>query len=192
MRFCRYLDPMGPMVLVFLLSPLALGGQAVSELPNRDQSIGVEATEVFSVGSLAGEEWETFSRVSGVAFDAEGNLYLLDADNFRVVKVDGQGRLVAEMGKKGGGPGEFGMPMGFAVTPLGEVRVFDFGNQGFVLFDPDGEFKTTIPLGGGEMMVVPYGSLFVLPNGGMVPAEDAGLRSGPDGWCPPLWRDRGG
>ena len=89
MRLCRYLDPMGPMFLVSLLSPLALAGQAVTELSSRDRSIGVEATEVFSVGSLAGEEWETFSRVSGVAFDAEGNLYILDADNFRVVKVDG-------------------------------------------------------------------------------------------------------
>ncbi len=184
MGFLRRGAPLPWAVPVLFLFPFGLGGQSVAELPDRDRPLVVETTENFSVGSISGADWESFSRVAGVAFDGQGNLYILDAENFRVVKVDPQGRFLAEMGRKGGGPGEFGMPMGLAVTPEGEVRVFDFGNQGFVVFHPNGKFKTTVPLGGGgEFEVIPTGTLFVHPDGRMVQSEDGRLsiRMGPDG-----------
>ena len=92
--------------------------------------------EIFSVGSMAGEEWETFARVEGVAFDAEGNLYILDAQNSRVVKVGPQGQFITTFGRSGEGPGEFTRPLAFSVTRSGEVRVFDLGHQGFTGVQP--------------------------------------------------------
>jgi len=151
------------------------GAQVVSELPTGDRFLTLETSEVFSVGSILGEDWETFSRIGGVAFDAQGNLYILDADNFRVVKVEPQGPLLAEMGGEGGGPGEFGMPLSFSVTPSGEVRVFDLGQQGFTVFNPDGSFKTTAKMPGSGFFVPP-GGLLPHPGGGIVSGGSGGIR----------------
>jgi hypothetical protein len=160
----------------------SLLGQDRIELPADDSVISVVSEDIFSVGSLYGDEWETFSRVGGVAFDAEGNLYVLDADNFRVVKVGPAGNLLAEMGGEGGGPGEFGMPFGIAVTSEGEVRVFDLGYGGFVIFGPDGAYSRSVPVADGTM-IFPNGTLLVHPDGSVITAEGGtmSLQSGPDG-----------
>jgi hypothetical protein len=129
--------------------------------------MAMDREEVYSVGSMVGEEWETFSRITGAAFDETGNLYVLDSDNFRVVKIGPHGGLVAEMGGEGGGPGEFGMPMALSVTRRGEVRVFDLGYGGFSVFNPDGSYKVSVPLTPGTM-IFPSGGLLSHPNGGVL------------------------
>ena len=157
-------------------------GQDRLDLPEQDRPLGLEAQDVYSVGSLTGDEWETFSRVTGAAFDREGNLYLLDVDNFRVVKVGPDGGLVSEMGGEGGGPGEFGMPLAFSVTKEGEVRVFDMGHQGFSVFNPDGSYKTSVPMDPGTLLY-PSGGLLSHPDGGVLSPGGgvAGIRRTPDG-----------
>lgn len=164
------------MILPVGILPGALSAQAIIDLPDRDRPLTVEVQDLYSVGSMAGDDWEMFSRVTGVAFDGTGNLYILDADNYRVVKVDPRGGLLTEMGRGGEGPGEFGMPLAFSVTHQGEVRVFDLGKQGFTLFNPDGSFKTTVPMGGGGGMFVPTGGLLPHPGGGMVSGGAGGMR----------------
>ncbi|MFC1660283.1 hypothetical protein ACFL3S_02295 [Gemmatimonadota bacterium] len=156
-------------------------GQRMVDLPSEDRLLATQTEDVFTVGSLLGEEWETFSRIGGVAFDETGNLYILDTDNFRVVKVSPQGDLLAEMGGEGGGPGEFGMPFGMAVSRGGQVAVFDFGHQGFTLFGPDASFKTTVPLDS-ELGLLPGRGLMPHPDGGVVSAGGSvQIRTGPGG-----------
>jgi hypothetical protein len=164
-------------------SPI-LGQEAVN-LPTRDQHLRMTAHEVFTVGSVMGKDWETFSRVAAVTFDGAGNLYILDADAGRVVKVGPDGRLLAIMGRKGGGPGEFQMPVGIAVARQGEVAVFDAGTRGFTLFRPDGSFDRTVSLGTdpASLATFPTGSLFPLPQGDLLSAGTSGFRfaMGPGG-----------
>ncbi len=144
--------------------------------------MAIGARDVFSVGSLTGDEWETFARITAVAFDGQGNLYILDVDNFRVVKVAPDGTLVMEMGGEGGGPGEFGMPMALSVTRDGEVRVFDVGYGGFVVFNPDGSYKTSVPMSPGTMLF-PSGDLLSMPDGRVLSAGGGvvGMRRTPGG-----------
>jgi len=52
--------------------PRALSAQAIIDLPDRDRPLAVETRDLYSVGSMAGDDWEMFSRVSGVAFDGTG------------------------------------------------------------------------------------------------------------------------
>lgn len=155
--------------LATLLLPVSVASQQVIDLPGQDRSLEIEAEELYSVGSLDGDGWETFSTVAGVAFDGAGSLYILDAQNFRLVKVGPRGEFIREMGRAGGGPGEFGMPVSFTVTHSGEVRVFDLGQQGFTVFNPDGTFKNTLKMAGGD---------FFMPNGGLMPHPDGGMVSG--------------
>jgi hypothetical protein len=161
--------------LVFFLLPSARSAQPVLDLPARDLPLAVEEADLFSVGSITGEEWETFARIGGVSFDGQGNLYILDTDNFRVVKVDPEGKLLSEMGGEGGGPGEFGMPLSFSVTPSGEVRVFDLGQQGFTVFNSDGSFKNTVHRSGGGLFL-PSGGLLAHPGGGIASGGAGGIR----------------
>lgn len=157
--------------LAALLMPVTAGAQVMVDLPGLDRPLSMVADEIFSVGSIEGEEWESFSRVRQVAFDGQGNLYILDAQNFRVVKVGPGGEFIATLGRAGGGPGEFGLPLTFSVTEAGEVRVFDLRQQGFTVFNPDGSFETTVRVAGGEFFS-PNGALLTLPDGRMV---DGGL-----------------
>ncbi len=163
------------LALVALFAPVDARGQEAVNLPAQDKALRPSVQEVFSVGSMAGEEWETFARVRTVAFDGKGNLYILDADNGRVVKVGPDGRFLGELGRKGEGPGEFQMPLGMAVTQEGEVAVFDVGHTGFTLFRPDGSFARTVPLAGG-MSSIPTGTLLPHPDGGILSGGGGGFR----------------
>jgi hypothetical protein len=158
--------------LLTLALPALLKAQTVLDLPAPDHPLTVEIQDVFTVGSAEGEEWDSFVRLAGVAFDGEGNLYLLDAGDFRVVKVDPRGRFLAEMGRRGG-PGEFGMPFAFSVTREGEVRVYDLTKQGFAVFGPDGTFRTTVPMKAGRMFI-PSGDFLPHPTGGLVAGAGVG------------------
>lgn len=170
------------LMATILCSALSLSGQNSIQLPAEDQPLTLDAQEIFTVGSMDGDEWETFSRITGVAFDGDGNLYLLDADNFRVVKVGPAGELLSEMGRKGGGPGEFGMPFALSVTKGGEVRVFDVGYGGFTLFDNQGAYSRSVPMADG-MMFFPTGALLSHSGGGILTAGEGAmsLRQGPEG-----------
>jgi hypothetical protein len=153
---------------MFIFPPTGVT-QEVLDLPGQDRPLTVTEEEVFSVGAMDGDEWETFSGIDAVFFDADGNLYILDGNNFRVVKVGPQGDLITEMGRAGEGPGEFGMPIGMSVNREGEVRVYDMAHQRFTVFNTDGTFKSNARVAGtSSSFFVPNGGLMSLPNGTMV------------------------
>jgi hypothetical protein len=149
-------------------------GQVVRDLPATDRAIEPAVEDVFEVGSIAGAAWETFGEEVRVAFDREGNLFLFDTDNARIVVVDRQGRLVREFGQAGGGPGEFRMPMGFTVTPGGEVVVSDVGQQALLIFSTEGEFLRSVPLD--LEKGVPGAGFVADPSGGAILSPPGGIR----------------
>ena len=132
--------------LAALLLPAVVSSQNVVDLPGRDRALGVEEEEIFSVGSIAGDDWETFSTVTGVAFDGEGNLYILDTQNFRVVKVGPQGQFIAEMGRAGGGPGEFEDMMWIKKTRGDSLLVYDWRHRRLSVLDPQADFTRSYEL----------------------------------------------
>ena len=69
----------------------ARGAAGASGLDSPDFTISPTAETVYTVGALEGEPWETFGRVSNIAFDADGNLFILDRDAAHVVVIDPQG-----------------------------------------------------------------------------------------------------
>ncbi|MEX0691313.1 MAG: 6-bladed beta-propeller [Gemmatimonadales bacterium] len=73
-----------------------------------------------------------------VATDAEGNILVLDQDNFRVVVFDDTGRHLRTLGRRGGGPGEFQFPFYVLPNADGGVTVADVGRNGLMQFDRAG------------------------------------------------------
>ena len=142
----------GAAVLVAVLATTAgpLAAQQVVQLPTDDRFLDADFEEIYRLGSVDGDGWDTFGHVGGVGFDGDGNLYILDRGAVRVYVVDQQGNLVRQFMGEGEGPGEFEEPsaLGFGVMTDGRVTVFDPNRMGFALFDANGEFERTIPLPG--------------------------------------------
>jgi hypothetical protein len=86
---------------------------------------------------------DNFNRPTGIAFDAEGNIFVSDGyNNARVAKMDKDGTFVKSWGSKGSGEGQFDMPNSIAVDAKGNVYVADLGNKRIQVFDNDGNYKT--------------------------------------------------
>jgi hypothetical protein len=122
--------------------------------------------EVYTVGAVAGADWEMFSRVSRVAFDGAGNLYVYDAEARRITVVDPAGAHLRTVGSPGDGPGEFRRPMGVAVFDDGTVAAYDLGHQALMVFGADGEMRESIrmPMQG----LIPGSTVYPHPRGGLV------------------------
>ena len=134
----------------------AATAQEVIELPAEDRRIEADFEELYRVGSMQGDDWDTFGGVAAVAFDATGNLYVLDGQAARITVVDLQGGLVRRIGRVGEGPGEFsdGGIWAFTVLGDGRIAVYDNERSSFVLFGPDGEYERNVPLGGASWAII--------------------------------------
>ena len=142
----------------FALAAPALLAQEVVELPAEDRILEAEFEEVYRVGSVDGDEWELFRRVSAVGFGQSGDLYVMDDQGGRIVVVSEEGEFVREFGRIGDGPGEFhgntNTAVGFTVLRDGRAVVFDPGHSAFQVFGPDGEFERSVRMPGTSLYLI--------------------------------------
>lgn len=171
-----------------ILAP-ALSAQAIHSLPADDRPLSGAPEELVSIGALEGESWEVLSRVRSVAFDDDANLYVLDADA-RVLKFGPDGEFIAQIGRKGQGPGEINLPLAMVVSGDGSVVVAD-PSAGYHVFAPDGVFRHTVRPDGpafanrvvlsGDAVTVPGGTRAMMQagrRGGGLPVFRLPLRPG--------------
>ena len=168
-RGCATAVAVATLSITLLAAPAGpLAAQEVIELPAEDRPLDPGFEEIYRLGSLDGGGWDTFGAVAGVGFDGAGNLYILDTRAVRIYVVDLQANLVRQFIGEGEGPGEFGgnfaAALAFAVIRDGRVTVYDTGRLGFALFDADGEFERTIPLGGEQTHFPLIGGIQAFPG----------------------------
>ena len=166
---------------LFVACDQAMGPAAA---PDADAMLAAATEEVYAVGALAGEDWETFGRIASVTFDADGNLHILDEGSRQVVVVDPAGNLLRTVGSSGEGPGEFQQPSSIAVLRDGRTVVFDFSLPGALeIFDREGQFSESVPidlaLGAPGQMLLPLSDGRLLSTGGSririaSPGDDSG------------------
>ena len=89
-----------------------------------------------TVGSGDGE----INKPSGLAFDKDDNLYLVDSYNHRVQVFTKDGKFQFSWGSRGDGPGQFNYPWGIEIDRNGDVYVADWRNDRIQKFAPDGAF----------------------------------------------------
>jgi len=165
---------------VFVTAVDGVGAQQAIELPAEDRALTAGFEEIFRVGSLDGEEWETFGEIGGTAFDAAGNLYVLDRQASHVTVVDRDGGFVRTIGQPGEGPGEFRMPLGFTALRDGRLVVSDLGHRAYQLFGADGAFDRMVGMGAdgeirvGDLAPDPAGGTVISGGGGAVIATSGG------------------
>jgi hypothetical protein len=111
--------------------------------PPKGEPTKLVLKEEFSLGEGKKEE-EIFSEISSIAVDDEGNIYLLDRKENKILVFDKKGKYLRSFGKKGQGPGEMSGPVGIHLTPAKELLVEDSLNQRFIFFSLDGKFLKSI------------------------------------------------
>jgi hypothetical protein len=171
---------------VLLAGAVSTSGQESLMLPEADRRLGADFQEVFRIGSFDGDLWETFGEVAGVAFDDQGQLYVLDRQASTITVVDPNGTFVRTIGRAGEGPGEFRMPVSFTVLGDGRLIVADMGHRAYQIFGSDGSFERMVSMGGGT--TIRMGAISAHPSalavlstgGGMVVSMRTGPGQEPD------------
>jgi DNA-binding beta-propeller fold protein YncE len=78
-----------------------------------------------------------FKEPSGIAVDPQGNLFVADAGNHRVVKLDAQGRVVQTIGGFGWSKEQFNRPSDVSARNGLDCFVADYNNGRIERFDKD-------------------------------------------------------
>jgi len=89
-----------------------------------------------SLGHGAGQ----LSDPRGVAVDRQGNVYVVDTGNQRVVEFSQDGKQIRVIGGPGQDPGRFQEPVAAVVSPNDNLAVLDSADGWINLFKPDGTF----------------------------------------------------
>ncbi|HXW57888.1 MAG TPA: hypothetical protein VEJ23_00280, partial [Solirubrobacteraceae bacterium] len=87
-----------------------------------------------------GSEPGQFLHPQAVAVAPNGDVYVADTDNNRVVELSPGGGVLAQWGSLGSRDGAFHEPTGIAVDGAGRVYVVDRENNRVQVFGPSGEF----------------------------------------------------
>ncbi len=90
---------------------------------------------------MAGTDAKHFNLPTDIGFAPNGDLYVSDGyGSARVAKFSRDGKYLLEFGKRGTGPGEFGLPHNVVVDAQGKVYVSDRDNLRVEVFDANGKF----------------------------------------------------
>ena len=79
---------------------------------------------------------------TGMDFDADGNMYVVDRVNYRIQKWSSDGTYISQFGSAGSANGQFTDPWDIAVSPDGELYVTDQSQNRVSVFESDGTFLT--------------------------------------------------
>jgi hypothetical protein len=67
-------------------------------------------------------------------------MYILDEQAGNIKVFDSSGNFVKSIGRKGQGPGEFGLPISLSLTQQGHIFVNDLGQRKIHYFDREGNY----------------------------------------------------
>ncbi|MGE5175454.1 MAG: hypothetical protein ACM3JJ_03690 [Hyphomicrobiales bacterium] len=135
--------PSSRFVVAFLLAlalarpgapPRALGAPALLERPAGPPA-ALRTVIVLDRATLDG--WG-IGRPSGVAYDADGSLYVLDATRRRVVKLGGDGAFLHEVELAGADAARLVQPTDLAIDARGSVLVLDRAAGSVLAYDKRG------------------------------------------------------
>ena len=81
-----------------------------------------------------------FASPEAMAIDKNGNFYLTDTGNDRVIKFDKNFKYVSQFGQAGKGPGQFDHPHGIGIDSKGNIYINTLNEPRIQKFTNDGKF----------------------------------------------------
>jgi len=113
----------------------------------KEDTLSIKLEKKFS---LEGDSKTYFYEPGGVAVDKNGNIYVSDSGNQRIVRFNSKGEFIKSFGRKGQGPGEFLSPWQIAIYD-NELYVYDWGRN-IQKFNVDGQYISGFTLRGGTFL----------------------------------------
>ncbi|MGQ9925258.1 MAG: flippase activity-associated protein Agl23 [Chloroflexaceae bacterium] len=116
---------------VWVRSDLVAGGVGMTAAAPASPDLRLVARQVVTLPAGGGQP-------TGVAVDAQGNLYVADTGGHRIHVYGPDGRLMRSLGGQGAALGELYEPRGLALDAAGNLYVADTWNARIVKYDPEG------------------------------------------------------
>ena len=117
---------------ILVVAALATPELHAQRAPNQPEPLTLGRT-IVAIGDESSGGPTMFGHISGLAFDRQGRLYLLDASDNSVRVFDARGRFVGRAGRSGRGPGDISRPMQLYHDGDSSLYVVDDVN-GLVMF----------------------------------------------------------
>jgi DNA-binding beta-propeller fold protein YncE len=114
------------------------GGGRVEEYAVSKLSGAYVNKPIATFGTYGGKR-DQFRDPSGLAVDAQGNIYVADSYNNRIAVLSPSGAWLFPFGRTGDSAGDFNMPGGIAVDSQGNVYVADTNNHRVQKLVPQGK-----------------------------------------------------
>ncbi len=130
---------------------------AIARKTENDQNVKTVLNDTFSdcstlpelkleyVRKMGGEDTYNdnliFHHPKDITVDRQGNIYILDTDNFRIQKLSPDGDFLLRMGKKGRKKGQLHYPVAIDIDPENKLTVYDMGTNRFDLYDTAGKYE---------------------------------------------------
>lgn len=102
-----------------------------------------------AIGLVEGPDEYLIGEPQALAVGPEGTIYVLDTQVPVLRAYAPDGTYLRDLGRHGGGPGEYENPDGMTCLPDGRVLVRDPGGARIVVYDTAGAFVEQWPLSGG-------------------------------------------
>ncbi len=104
-----------------------------------DPEVGIELIREYGGMDEVDENYLLYKPFSAT-IDKDGNVYILDAGNFRVQKYDRNGKYILSFGGEGQGPGEYKDPERIGIIFGKFIYIGDTDNNKVEIFDLEGNF----------------------------------------------------
>lgn len=114
---------------------------------------------------VGGADEVHFRSPDDLAFGSNGDIYVADAGNGRIVRLAADGKYLAQWGRKGKGEGEFAAAHGIAIDARDRLYVADRGNDRVQVFSKDGEFLAAWSGFGNPFGVLVVGDHLIVSDG---------------------------
>jgi uncharacterized protein (TIGR03663 family) len=146
--------------------PLSLKGREMEVYMRRDVVPGGGGGQTNAIPTETIKSDEVLAQpdlnsARGIAIDRDGNVYIADSLNHRIVVISPQGEQLRVIGRLGNGDGQLNEPSGVAVDDQGNVYVADTWNSRVAKFRADGTFVKSW-----GTSTMPFGDSFTDPQSG--------------------------
>ena len=117
--------------------------------PKSDDENAISLEFVRQIGEFdAVDKNYEFFKPNDIAIDKTGNMYILDAGNFRVQKFNSDGEFMLSFLRQGEGPGELQNPNRIIIDSEGNIHAFGRGRGPVQVFSSDGDLVASHRSGG--------------------------------------------
>ncbi|MCP4723700.1 MAG: 6-bladed beta-propeller [bacterium] len=105
----------------------------------------IELQYVRKIGELESENVQMqFYEPRDILMDADDNIFIVDAGNHRIVKLDTNGNFILDFGERGQGPGEFRYLFSASIDSKGYLHVGELDR--IQIFNSDGKYISSYKL----------------------------------------------